>query len=377
MLTIRHFPPDGGGAEMVALQVSKKMRQWAVPIHVLTGRYGKRPPADTVDCVAVRTHFVGPYVKGMHELCYLISFAWQVVVRRNAYDIIHSFQVNLSTLIAVVLAKWLGKAVVATAHGAGATGDVALWRKIPFGNMLLRYMACRVDGCTGVSREVMRELSEVGFRPERTWYIPNGVSVPDFQDDRIALRQRFGLPQEAVIGIFVGRLSPEKAPEVLIRAWPYALREHGGLHLLFVGDGNLRSRLEKQAKGVGDGCHVSFTGWVQNVSDYLMSADFFLLPSQQEGMPLAMLEAMAVGLPVVATRIKGIADIVEVGKTGLLFEPGDIHALAKHIVSLAASRKRREKMGEEAKKSVEANYRLDVVCRRYLDVYRAIAPKRL
>jgi glycosyltransferase involved in cell wall biosynthesis len=107
-----------------------------------------------------------------------------------------------------------------------------------------------------------------------------------------------------------------------------------------------------------------------------MSADFFLLPSQQEGMPLAMLEAMAAGLPVVATRIGGVADILEDGKTGLLFDPGDIHLLAEHIVTLAASRKRREEMGSEARKIVEKHYRLSSACERYLDVYRAVSPKR-
>jgi glycosyltransferase involved in cell wall biosynthesis len=329
---------------------------------------------EKISGVQVWRNFVGPYIKGLHEFFYLVSFAWHLISRRCEYDIIHTFQVNLSTLVAILLASIFDKTVVATAHCSGGSGDVSLWRKIPFGKYMLKYVASYIHGCTAVSKEVLKELLDAGFFRKRTWYVPNGVVVRKLASSRIPSVFK----KEAkgkIVAVFAGRISAQKAPALLLNAWAEALKQCQGMHLIMVGDGDLRSRMQLQVRELGIENHVTFTGWVDNVQTYFENADFFLLPSRHEGMPMALLEAMAAGLPAVASNVGGVGDVIEHEKNGLLFESGDIDALIKHVVALSVSSSLRKTLGRQAKKMVENGFDLNHSCRRYIKFYNAVLAK--
>jgi glycosyltransferase involved in cell wall biosynthesis len=326
-----------------------------------------------IDGVLVRRHFIGLYVPVFHELCYLASLAWELVFRRHEYDIVHVFQTHLSAYVAVVIAKRLGKKVVTTNHCAGKYGDMAVWSSIPGGMRLLRTVCANVDATTGVSRDVITELHEAGFDPECTWYLPNGVPIPSaIPSDQAALRDTLGLRSRAFISVFVGRLAAQKATDLLVDAWEAVLRKHPSSQLVFVGDGQQRAMLEARTMQAGLAGFVVFTGQVDNVDDYLRAADIFVLPSTTEGMSIALLEAMAVGLPVVASRVSGTVDVIKHGENGLLFEPGNRAGLTDCIISLIESPNRQTKLGSQARKTVEQHFNLDRTADRYVTLYRSL-----
>ena len=127
--------------------------------------------------------------------------------------------------------------------------------------------------------------------------------------------------------------------------------------------------LEARTRQAGLTDSVVFTGRVENVEDYLRAADIFVLPSTTEGMSVALLEAMAVGLPVVASRVSGTVDVIKHGENGLLFEPGDVEGLADCITSLIESPNQRAELASQARKTVEQHFSLDRAADRYVALY--------
>jgi glycosyltransferase involved in cell wall biosynthesis len=373
ILAIRHYYPDGGGAEVLARRLAVRLVQRGLSLTVLTGRYGGRPRAERIDGVPVHRHFIGLYLPVLHELCYLTSLAWELVARRNEYDIAHVFQTQLSAYVTAVICKRLGKKTVVTSHGAGATGDMAVWSSVPAGMRLLRYVCISVDAATGVSKDVMAELHEAGFDPKRTWYVPNGVAVPSLvRSDQSALRRILGLRSKAFIAVFVGRVTSKKVPEFLLDVWTAVLRRYPSCQLVIVGEGEQRAMLEARTRQAGLAGSVVFTGRVENVEDYLRAADIFVLPSSSEGMSIALLEAMAVGLPVVASRVSGTVDVIKHGENGLLFEAGSRTGLTDCIISLIESPNRQTELGSRARTTVEKHFSIDTTVDRYVELYRTV-----
>ena len=373
ILAIRHFYPDGGGAEVLARRLAVRLVQRGLPLTVLTGRYGGRPRVERIDGVLVRRHFIGLYLPVLHEICYLTSLAWELVARRHEYDIVHVFQTHLSAYVAVAIAKRIGKKVITTSHGGREYSDIAWWSSLPGGGRLLKSICVNVDAATGVSNDAITELFEVGFDARRTWYLPNGVPIlPSVAIDRSALRAGLGLVPETFIAVFVGRLTAQKAPELLLDTWSYVARKYPTSKLVFVGDGDRRVMLEAKTSRAGLTDSVIFTGQVDNVDDYLRAADIFVLPSAAEGMSLALLEAMAVGLPVVASQVSGTVDAIRHGENGLLFESGDMEGFVNCIISLIESPTRRAYLGRSARKTIEKKFGIDTTVDRYVMLYKSL-----
>ena len=373
ILSIRHYFPEGGGAEVLAHRLAVRLVERGLSVTVLTGRYGRKRSSEVLDGVSVHRHFIGAYVPVLHEICYLMSFAWELVARRYEYDIVHVFQTHFSAFIASVIAKRLGKKIVTTSHCAKQSGDMAVWYDLPMGKRLLAAVCSRADVATAVSNDVMNELHEAGFDPQRTHYIPNGVSVDaSLERDQRAFRAKLGLPSEGFIGVFVGRLTAQKAPEFLVDTWasiPWTAPAH---KLLLIGEGEKQMVLEKRIREKGLEDSVVLTGKVENVEDYLKAADVFILPSVTEGMSMALLEAMATGLPIVASRVSGTVDVVKDGENGLLFESGDREGLIRCLQALTASSALREGLGEKARETVEQRFSLDRMVDRYITLYCSV-----
>ncbi len=373
-LTIRHFPPDGGGAEVLAQRLATGLVRRGLPLTVLTGRYGKEPYQEEVNGVPVLRHFVGVYIPVVHEVCYLLSLARELLVRRNEYDVIHVFQTNLSACVASLIGKKLGKKIVTTCHNSGDQGDIAALSSLPGGRHLLHLVCENVDGATGVSKDVIHQMLAVGFSRKRTWYVPNGVPHP-FRGriKRDSLRSRLGLGKGEICALFVGRLAVEKALDLLIDAWGDITQRYHGARLVLVGDGKSRAGLEKRAREKGVEEAVVFAGKVDDVESYLRAADVFVLPSVTEGMSMALLEAMALGLPVVASRVGGTVDMILDGKNGLLFESGDKEGLIRCISALIASKKLRAELGRAARKDFAERFSIEVTVARYFHIYETLA----
>jgi glycogen(starch) synthase len=211
------------------------------------------------------------------------------------------------------------------------------------GAMVERRVLPRADAVIVLADRTRRLLSEGGVPVERIQVLPSGFDPELFAG---AGEDRFPeLPRPRVA--YVGRLAEQKRPDLVLRAFE---QMRSNAHLVVVGDGPQRLVLERQAKAGPRGDRITFTGFVAHgdIPDVLRSVDVLVMPSGYEELGSVLVEAMAVGLPVVASRVGGIPEVVSDGETGLLVEPGDAASLGRAIDRLVADPALRRSMGQRA-----------------------------
>lgn len=226
------------------------------------------------------------------------------------------------------------------------------------GRWMLKQCACVI----AVSELVARHARALAGSERRIFVVPNGVDKQVFRP-----RSRASTGTRLV---YVGRLIQNKGVQYLLRAMPKILSVHPDASLQLVGDGPMRGYLERMANSLGISHAVAFLGIRDDVPDILAEADVFIRPSLTEGMPLAVLEAMSAGLPVVATPVAGVVELVKHGENGLLVPPGDPAALADAVTQLLSDPHRRRSMGSEARRTIERKYSWDRTAQETLAVFR-------
>ena len=204
-----------------------------------------------------------------------------------------------------------------------------------------------LEGIAAISEGVRSALARSGVDPGRVRVVPSGIDSTPFDApvDRVALRARLGIGAEEIVALQVAALAPHKAQTDLLRAVALARVGAPSLRVWIAGDGPLRSALEAELRALSLGTEVRLLGFREDVNDLLRAADLFVVSSYLEGMGTATLDAMAAGLPVAATRVGGVPEIVSDGLTGLLVPPRDPGALAEAITRLALDPELRARLG--------------------------------
>lgn len=209
-----------------------------------------------------------------------------------------------------------------------------------------------------VSSAMAVELLADGIDPSRIAFVPNGVEDHFFEPrDGHASRLALGLSPARPVAVVPARLAPRKGHVDLIAAWPAVQSRAPGAVALFAGDGPLRAPLEAMAESAGLAGAVKVLGHVDDMPALLAAADAAVLPSRLEGVPLALLEAMAAGLPVVATRVGGVTEAVEDGVTGLLVAPRDPGALGLAVGEVLAERAWSRGLGRAGQRAAREKFR--------------------
>jgi sugar transferase (PEP-CTERM/EpsH1 system associated) len=227
------------------------------------------------------------------------------------------------------------------------------------------------------SRLAARMEQETRFPEERVHTIRNGVDLARFgRMSKLEARRALGLEDGDLVVGTVGRLVPVKDQATLIEAMAVAASAGVTGVLVLAGDGPLRAELERRAAQLGIGERVRLLGHRPDVQTVLAALDVFVLSSVSEGLSNTILEAMASGLPVVATRVGGADELVEEGVTGLLVPAGQAPSLAAAIVQLAQSESLRARMGRNARQRIEAEFALPVMVSRYEQLYLRLAHER-
>lgn len=200
----------------------------------------------------------------------------------------------------------------------------------------------------------------LGVLPGKLRFIANGVDTEIFRPGARTgyLHAVVNIAPEIPLVGYIGRLSPEKGPEVFIQVAGKALKKQANCHFVLVGEGPMREKLENDIDNLGLRNCIHFAGLQSDMSRVYSSLDLAVSTSYSEGMPLAIIEAMASGIPVVATNVGGVNDIVEVGGTGLLHSVGDPDGLANSIAILMSDEPMRKAMGKSARKRVEEKFEL-------------------
>lgn len=236
-----------------------------------------------------------------------------------------------------------------------------------------RAAASQMTHIVAVSDEVRNYfIKNRHIPPQKISTIHYGVDLNRFQNSGKTIRKALGLSKDDLVISVVGHLSDVKGHIFLLKASPTLIRKNPKIQLVFAGDGAERHSLEREAVQLGIRKHVHFLGVRSDVPDILRSSDIFVLPSIYEGLPNVILEAMASGLPVVASRVGGIPEAVEEGKTGFLFRPGDVIQLEQALFPLIGNQKLRRKMGEAGRRRVEDYFSIDVEIQRFEDLFQGL-----
>ena len=212
-------------------------------------------------------------------------------------------------------------------------------------------------------------------RPQQYVPIPSGVDTGALRaraPAREAARVRLGLSRAAPIVAGIGRLVPIKGFDVLVASLPKVRARVPAASVLLVGDGPERRALEARARALGVSAHVCVTGVPEDVVPYVVAADVVAVPSRNEGMGRVLVEALAPGVPVVATRVGGIPSVLDGGRYGVLVPPDDPAALADALIELLSDPVRRAELGQAGRARAE-EFTVEVMTTRIADVYGSLA----
>jgi glycosyltransferase involved in cell wall biosynthesis len=353
-----YFHPHIGGVEEAVYAVSRRLVERGYGVHVVTLNTDQAPRYENVDGITVHraasidlTNVIRLQSAVSAEV---VSLALRVA-RDVRPDVIHTHNLFFSTsLVAVGLKMLLGLPLVTTMQ-LGAMDQMSGLSRLAactWEHSVGRLVARVSDRMVAVSRAVGDHAVRLGCRPDSVRVIPNGVDLDRFHPTVVASTDE---PPRRRIGL-IGRLIANKGPQYIVEAAPLILDRHPDVEFVVVGDGPLRGPLEARVAEQGFGPAFSFLGARSDVADILRTCSLAVRPSLSEGLPLAILEAMASGLPVVATPVGGTPEIVLDGQTGYLIPPRSPEALAAAINRLLADPVRAAEMGRCGQELVRHTY---------------------
>jgi glycosyltransferase involved in cell wall biosynthesis len=250
-------------------------------------------------------------------------------------------------------------------------------------SQLYRWTARWVNGMIVVSDDVKKALhAYAGTLQGKVSVIPNSVNtqrygatgsnngVANLTDERDRIRAELGLtPQQRVFAV-VATFKKQKGHRFLIEAAANLIKKFPQICLLFIGDGELREELEIQTKSLGLDEHIRFLGLRSDVPLLLKASDYFVLPSLWEGLPVALIEAMASGLPVIATQVSGTKEVMLHNQTGLLVPPGEVEPLRKAMLYFLLHPDQAREIGSAARRRVIENFSGEQQANAYLSIYQ-------
>jgi len=301
-------------------------------------------------------------------------FDWTIV--KDIYSIIktrnikivrtHQYHANLYGR----LAAWLAKVpcIVASVHNV-YTRDKKFHRRI-----INKFLARFTDKVVAVSETVKKDILKYdGLAEDKIMVIYNGIDLNSFSDaNRNLMRSKLGISSEAIVVGTVGRLTLQKGQKYLIDAVSTLREKFPQIVLLFVGDGPLRDELGNHIKTLGIDMNVIFLGTRRDIPQILSAMDIFVLPSLWEGLPSALIEAMASGKPIIATDIPPIKEIVNSEKVGILVPPKNSTAIADSIEFLLHDKSIAENISNTAKEKVFSIFNIETTAKHYTDLFKNV-----
>jgi len=241
-------------------------------------------------------------------------------------------------------------------------------------NLLDGFVIRHADRVIAVSKEIVRKMKLVGINSKKICLIKNGVNLDRYRE-KIAsksIRDSWGIKKDVPVIGTVGALTKEKGHVYLLNAAPRVIRIIPEAIFLFVGDGRERASLEKIVLHLGIKDSVIFAGMRKNVPEILSIFNVFVLPSLNEGLPMALLEAQAAQIPVVATSVGAIPDVLQDGVTGILIPPKEPQAIAEAVIMILSDKQLASGMAQKGFDRVRDNFSSEQMGDKYLSIYKEL-----
>ena len=380
------FPPDYGGGAMQALSLCSKLIDKEIELFVVTkNNKGENNIKELVNNIAV--YRLGNALEASVKFPFCVKVFLFLLSMRNSFDVVHSHGVYPFALTSIVLSKLLRKkCLVKMTIFGGDDPETIMGRKLGWLQIKILSMADRI---ISTSSELSESYKKFKLPDKKLVKIANGVDLNKFRPadikEKISLRTKLGLPIDNIIATFVGLINKRKGIDLLIKAWKIIKKRCPNIKLLLIGpnskdstisiDENYISDLRQVIKQYNLENDICFTGQVAITDQYLRASDLFVFPTRGEGLPNALLEAMACGLPCIATKITCIEDIITIGYDGLLFEPEDFEHLSKFVIWLSQNPEIRKNIGLQARATIENKFSMNIIAAQYSTLYRELLQK--
>jgi L-malate glycosyltransferase len=292
-------------------------------------------------------------------------------IKQNFIQIVHSYGFY-SNMFVVPAAKLAGRAIIIAS--IRDTGEILtpLQRRV-------QKQVCRLADCVLVNAEAIRQmLIDQGYRPDKIAVIRNGiVTSPIVRETKSEkLRAELGIPAQSRIVMVSSRLNPMKGVEYFLEAAAWVANRIPDAVFLIVGDGENRGELESRAAALGLRNRIIFTGFRTDVPELLREASIVVLPSLSEGLSNSLLEASAMGVPVIAANVGGNPEVVEDGVTGILVAPRNSDELAGAMLRLLESPERARQMGGAGRSRVSDRFGVERAVTEVQQLYQRLLAER-
>ena len=328
--------------ETDAPQIAKEAKKFGIPIHYFTMKRG-------------------PNLFGLQQILRFI--------KDRDIHIVHSHGYKPNIFLSLIPNKKFK--TISTVHG---------WAKDTVGvrgrvyEFLDSKALKRIDSIVTVSKAVVDYLIKKGIRKEKIELIYNGIKMNNnphsFNIPKI--RQGYGLPKDAFVIGAVGRLTKVKGHSYLIEAMPSILNEIKNCYLVIAGEGPLKEDLMSLIKKNNLLNNVKLIGYTEDIGEFLAMIDLFVMPSLSEGLPIALLEAMANEKPIIASNVGGIPEVITSEDTGILIQPTDSSAISKVIKKLYHDKDKITRMAVMGKKIVKDNFSSVSMAEEYIRIYSVL-----
>ena len=310
----------------------------------------------------------------------LIEILWKLAkhFRKHEFMIVHAHKPKDNLLSGVACRLTGVPYLVRTLHGSWEPFQGFEHLKIKIYEYLDRIANKHLVSTIVAVTSKIQALLTHGYPREKVVCIHNGIDAESLQlrRDKRNIRKDLNIGQEAVILGTVGRLTPVKGHVYLLKAMQTLVSKNKDVRLVIVGDGPLRNQLENLAVELQIEKNVLFVGHQNDACDFIDAMDVFVLPSLHEGIPMVLLEALALSRPVVASRTGGIPEVIEDGVSGLLVEAGNPMALAEALAVLTKDVARAEQLGKNGRVRVEQRFTSNVMAAKTADLYRRLVSSR-
>jgi len=375
LMVSQTFHPVIGGSERQAFEISKSLAGRGIKVTVLTRQPGGLPAEETLDGVLVhRLSCPGSGV--LNSAVFMVKIFFWMLAHRAEYQAVHVHLASSPAVAAAVAGRLTGRRTVIKLGGGKGVDEISLSQRTLAGRLKLAFFRFARPELLVMNGEVLdwlkgtKEFSGLKLRQFRNG-VDTGRFTPLLYNEKINAKTALGL-DNSLLFLFVGRLSPEKRLKEFVEAWAELISEETAppkIRLMLVGGGPDAAALKKAVADLGLSGTVTLAGPKDDLLPYYRAADVFILPSISEGLSNSMLEAMACGLAITASRVGGAKDAIAPGVNGCLFDPLNRAELKICLRGFIADHSLALKLGEAARKTAVEKYSMARVTDDLIGIY--------